>query len=87
MQYYPHHVWKFQNNSLCIMQNTANLIWKGQNRKSQKSNLGSILCFSKVILISFVMLNNKTTSSFGIKMHEIHGASDFRPQNDYGISL
>ena len=26
----------------------------------KKSNLGSILCFSEVILISFVMLNNKT---------------------------
>ena len=34
-QYYSHHLWKFQNNSLGIMQNTAYLIWKGQNRKSQ----------------------------------------------------
>ena len=49
------------------MQNTAYLILKGQNQKSQKSNLGSILCFCEVILISFVMLNNKITPSFGIK--------------------
>ena len=36
MQYYSHHVRKFQNNTLGIMQNTAYLIWKGQNRKSHK---------------------------------------------------
>ena len=36
MQYYSHHVWKFQNYTLGIMQNTAYLIWKGQNQKSQK---------------------------------------------------
>ena len=36
MQYYSHHVWKFQNNTLGIMQTTAYLIWKGQNQKSQK---------------------------------------------------
>ena len=29
-------MWKFQNNTLGIMQTTAYLIWKGQNRKSQK---------------------------------------------------
>ena len=36
IQYYSHHVWNFHNNTLAIMQNTAFLIWKGQNRKSQK---------------------------------------------------
>ena len=28
-------MWKFQNDTLGIMQNTAYLIWKGQNRKPQ----------------------------------------------------
>ena len=38
------------------------------------------MSFSEVILISFVMLNNKKT-------HEIHGGSDLRPHDDYSISL
>ena len=46
------------------MQNTVYLICKGQHRKSQnlESNLGSSLCFSEAVLISFVMLNNKKKS-------------------------
>ena len=46
-------MWKFQNNILGIMQNTAYLIWKGQNRKSQNMEFSS-----EVILISFIMLKN-----------------------------
>ena len=42
-----------------FMQNAAYLIRKGQNRKSQKSNLGSIMFFSEVMFISCVMLSNK----------------------------
>ena len=36
MQYYSHHVWKFQNNTFSTMQYTALSIQKGQNRKLQK---------------------------------------------------
>ena len=46
------------------MQNTAFLIWKGQNWKSQKLEfrlkiISKSLRFSEAILISFVMLNNE----------------------------
>ena len=44
------------------------------------------MCFSEVILISFVILNNKK-SHLEYEMHKIHGGSDFRPHDDYGISL
>ena len=44
------------------------------------------MCFSEVILILFVMLNNKKRH-LEHEMHEIHGGSDFRTHDDYGISL
>ena len=57
---------KISEQFLVFMHNTAYLIRKGQNRKSQKSNLGSIMCFSEVILISCVLLNNnQSTESTG----------------------
>ena len=61
-------MWKFQNNTLGIMQKTAYLIWKGQNRKSQKLKFiikpafqwgnFNFIC-REAILISFVILNNE----------------------------
>ena len=49
------------------MQNTAYLIWKAWNWKSQNWSLGSSMCFSEAVLISFVMLNNTNKKSFGIR--------------------
>ena len=61
------------------MQTTAFLIWKGQNRKSQKlefrlKTISKSLRFSEAILISFVILNNEKPH-FVIRnsVHEIHG--------------
>ena len=57
------------------------------SKDTKKSNLCTSMCFSEVILISFVMLNNKKKRHLEKEMHEIHGGSNFRPYDDYGISL
>ena len=44
-------MWNFYNNTLGIMQNTAYLIWKGQNRKSQKLEFRLKSAFQWGILI------------------------------------
>ena len=83
-------MWKFHN-TLGIMQNTAYLIWKGQNRKSQKLELRpkiirKSLRYSEAILISFVMLNNEKRH-FVIRNAWNSRWLGFRHNDDLGIKL
>ena len=50
-------------------------------------NLGSSLCFSEVMLISFVMPNNTKKRHSECEMHEVHYGSDLRLYDGYGISF
>ena len=61
---------------------------KGLKSKVTKNGIFRLKNVSvRVILISFVMLNNTNKTSLRIKMHKIHRGSDFRLHDDYGISL
>ena len=57
------------------MQNTAYKFERVKIESHKIWDLGSSLCFSEVILISFVMLNNKKRH-LEQEMHETHGGSD-----------
>ena len=68
------------------MQNTAYLIWKGQNRKAQNMGfrLESVFQCGYFFLCHAVQLKQHHLE---YEMHEIHGGSDFRFHDNYGITL